>query len=141
MDDNKKLKFDTSSVIAHIDKVKKMRAAKPRRKNSSPKPLQFERNPDDSPLKDEIIRRINEKGWTYAELYDYCTKLKGGDERAGATAGSNIIIGLRKRHTMIDTTFSILCDFLGLDIVLVERQKDTEEDSDNDFDIFEDDNE
>lgn len=42
---------------------------------------------------------------------------------------------------MIDTTFSILCDFLGLDIVLVERQKDTEDDSDNDFDMFEDDDE
>lgn len=96
-----KRKFDMTPVVANIDKVKQMKAAKPKRASTSIRPLQFEQHPDDSPLKDELVRRINEKNWTYSEIYDYCTKLKGGDASEGQKLGYNIISGLRKRHTMI----------------------------------------
>lgn len=129
MENNSKKQFDLSSVVANIDKVKQMKAAKPKKANTSIRPLKFEHDPDDSPLKDEIIRRINEKNLTYSDIYEYCTKLKGGDTAEGQKLGYNVISGLRKRHTMIDTTFSMLCDFINVDIMLVERkpQDDSEE--------------
>lgn len=34
---------------------------------------------------------------------------------------------LKNRHTMIDTTYSLLLDFLNLEIILVERPNDEEE--------------
>ena len=127
MENNSKKQFDLSSVVANIDKVKQMKAAKPKKANTSIRPLQFDQDPDDSPLKDEIIRRINERNLTYSDIYEYCTKLKGGDTSEGQKLGYNVISGLRKRHTMIDTTFSMLCDFLNLDIMLVERKRDDSE--------------
>ena len=96
-------KYDLSSVVANIDKVKQMKAAKPKKPSTSIRPLKFDRDPDDSPLKDEIIRRINEKSLTYSDIYEYCTKLKDGDTAEGQKLGYNIISGLRKRHTMIDS--------------------------------------
>ena len=100
MEDNKQ--YDLTSVVANIDKVKQMKASKPKKANTSIRPLKFDRDPDDSPLKDEIIRRINERNLTYSDIYDYCTKLKGGDTAEGQKLGYNVISGLRKRHTMID---------------------------------------
>jgi hypothetical protein len=94
-------KYDLSSVVANIDKVKQMKAAKPKKPSTSIRPLKFDHDPDDSPLKDEIIRRINERNLTYADIYDYCTKLKDGDTAEGQKLGYNVISGLRKRHTMI----------------------------------------
>lgn len=128
-----KKNMDFSSVIANIDKVKAMKAAKKKKPSTSIKPLKFERHPDDSPLKDELIKRINERNLTYSDIYAYCTKLKGGDISEGQTLGYNIITGLKNRHTMIDTTFSMLCDFLGLDIMLVDRKtQDDDETSSSD---------
>lgn len=127
-----KRKFDLSGVVANIDKVKQMKAAKPKKANTSIRPLKFDRDPDDSPLKDEIIRRINERDLTYSDIYEYCTKLKGGDTAEGQKLGYNIISGLRKRHTMIDTTFSMLCDFLRLDIMLIERKYNEDEEGTDD---------
>lgn len=121
--ENKEKKYDMSSIVANIDKVKQMKQSKPKKVNTSIKPLKFDHHPDDSPLKDEIIRRINERDMTYSDIYNYCTQLKGGDASEGQKLGYNIISGLRNRHTMIDTTFSMLCDFLQLDIMLVERKK------------------
>jgi hypothetical protein len=129
MENNSKKSFDLSSVVANIDKVKQMKASKPKKANTSIRPLVFDHNPDDSPLKDEIIRRINERKMTYSDIYEYCTKLKGGDTAEGQKLGYNVISGLRKRHTMIDTTFSMLCDFLNLDIMLVERKPQEEDTS------------
>lgn len=127
-----KRKFDLSGVVANIGKVKQMKAAKPKKANTSIRPLKFDRDPDDSPLKDEIIRRINERDLTYSDIYEYCTKLKGGDTAEGQKLGYNIISGLRKRHTMIDTTFSMLCDFLRLDIMLIERKYNEDEEGTDD---------
>jgi hypothetical protein len=121
-------KFDFSTVIANVDKVKAAKAAKQKKPSTSVKPLKFDPHPEDSPLKAAIVERINAKNLTYSEIYNYCTDLKGGDVLEGQKLGYNIISGLKNRHTMIDTTFSMLCDFLGYDIMLVERKKEDEED-------------
>lgn len=57
-------------------------------------------------------------------------KLKIGDNSEGQKLGYNIISGLKNRHTMIDTTFSMLCDFLNLDILLCERNTVEEDEED-----------
>jgi hypothetical protein len=120
--------FDFSTVIANVDKVKKSKGLKKNKiPSTSIKPLTFEPHPDDSPLKAAIVERINAQDMIYSDLYNYCTDLKGGDHAEGQKFGYNIISGLRNRHTMIDTTFSMLCDFLNLDIMLVQRQRDDEE--------------
>jgi len=126
----KEKNYDFTSVVANIEKVKEMKAAKQKKPSTSIKPLKFESDPEDSPLKAEIIRRINEKNLTYSDIYNYCTNLKGGDISEGQKLGYNIISGLKHRHSMIDTTFSMLCDFLGLDILLVDRSTIDEYDED-----------
>ena len=128
--DTKNQKLDLSSIVANIDKVKEMKAAKQKKPSTSVIPLKFETNPADSPLKAEIIRRINEKNLTYSDIYAYCTKLKNGDISEGQKFGYNTISGLRKRPSMMDTTFSMLCDFLDLDIMLVSRNKEESEELD-----------
>ena len=122
--------YDFTSVVANIEKVKEMKAAKQKKPSTSIKPLKFEADPEDSPLKSEIIRRINEKDLTYSDIYNYCTNLKNGDISEGQKLGYNIISGLKHRHSMIDTTFSMLCDFLGLDILLVDRNAIDEDEED-----------
>ena len=52
--------------------------------------------------------------------------LKGGDYDAGYRLGYNLITGLAKRHTMIDTTLTLIADFLGMDVVF--KPKPTIED-------------
>jgi hypothetical protein len=126
--------FDFSNALNNADKVKAMKASKEKKPSTSIKPLVFEHHPEDSPLKEELINRINARNLTYADIYAYCTDLKGGDIAEGAKLGYNLISGLRKRHTMIDTTFSLLCDFLDLDIRLIERDKSEESDEENEED-------
>ena len=127
-EEKKRKNWDFSAVVSNIDKVKAMKAAKTKKPSTSIKPLKFDISPDDSPLKSEIVRRINERNLTYSDLYNYCANVKGGDNSEGQTLGYNIIWGLRNRHTMMDTTFSMLCDFLGLDILLVSREEESDED-------------
>ena len=123
MNQNENNNFNLNPIIANIEMVKAMKAGKSKKKPStSIKPLKFDPSPEDSPLKAEIIRQINMRNLTYSDIYNYCTTLKGGDIAEGQKLGYNIISGLKTRHTMIDTTFSRLCDFLNLDITLVERQ-------------------
>lgn len=124
--------LDFSSIVSNIDKVKKIKEKKVKKASISLKPLKFERSDEDSPLKDEIIQRINEKNLSYSDLYDYCTKLKNGNADDGKRFGYNIISGLRSRHTMIDVTFSMLCDFLGLDISLTDRSPVEDDDEEDD---------
>lgn len=120
-------KMDFSTVIANVDKVKAAKAARAKKPSTSVKPLRFTPHPEDSPLKAAIVERINAKQMTYSDIYTYCTSLKNGDIAEGQKLGYNIISGLKNRHSMIDTTFTMLCDFLNLDVHLVERKK-TEED-------------
>lgn len=129
--ENKNNSYDLSSIVANIEKVKQMKAAKQKQPSKSIRPLKFDPHPDDSPLKAEIIRRINSKNLTYSDIYAYCTTLKNGDISEGQKLGYNIISGLKNRRSMIDTTFSMLCDFLGLDVMLVNRKKDNEEESED----------
>lgn len=119
--------FDLSPIVANISKVKEMKAAKKKKPVVSTKALQFEISPEDSPLKVEIVKRINQENLTYSDLYNYCTELKGGDAHEGQELGYNIIYGLKTRRSMMDTTFALLCDFLKLDIQLVKREEDDEE--------------
>jgi len=120
-------KMDFSTIIANVDKVKAAKAAKEKKPSTSVKPLTFVPHQDDSPLKAAIVERINASNLTYADIYRYCTDLKGGDIAEGQKLGYNIISGLKNRHTMIDTTFSMLCDFLKIDVMLIERREDKEE--------------
>lgn len=115
--------YDLSSIVANIEKVKQMKAAKQKKPSTSIRPLKFDPHPDDSPLKAEIVKRINAKNLTYSDIYAYCTTLKNGDISEGQKLGYNIISGLKNRRSMIDTTFSMLCDFLNLDVMLVDRKK------------------
>lgn len=116
--------MDFTQINANIDKVKAIKAAKERRPSTSVRPLTFEPNEDDSPLKAEIIKRINDKNLTYSDLHNYCAKIKGGDSKQGSDLAINIINGLRKRPSMMDTTFYMLCDFLNLEIRLVDISDD-----------------
>jgi hypothetical protein len=124
MDD--KLNFE--EMIKASNEIKNKLAKQAKKSSTSVKALKFEKLEGDSALKTAIIERINEKNLTYSDLYNYCAKLKGGDMEAGTKMGSNLINGLRSRHTMIDTTFSLLCDFLGYDIYLTPREEEEETD-------------
>jgi hypothetical protein len=126
MEKNKKMDFTT--IIANVDKVKAAKAAKAKKPSTSVKPLKFELHQEDSPLKSAIVERINARDLTYSDIYQYCTDLKNGDISEGQKLGYNIISGLKNRRSMIDTTFTMLCDFLQLDVMLVDRKKDKEED-------------
>jgi hypothetical protein len=127
----KQEKFDFTTVIANVDKVKAAKAAKEKKPSTSVKPLQFDTDPDDSPLKAAIIERINARDLTYSDIYAYCTEIKGGDIAEGQKLGYNIISGLKNRHTMIDTTFSMLCDFLKLEVRLVPMATEDDEDDED----------
>lgn len=124
---NRKIDMDLTTIVANVDKVKKAKAKKSKKPSTSVKPLTFEPHPDDSPLKAAIVERINAKDLVYSDLYDYCSDIKGGDTSEGQKLGYNIISGLRHRRSMLDTTFSMLCDFLEIDVLLVERKEDEED--------------
>lgn len=122
MKENKK-EYDLKPIIANSEKVRAKQAQKSKQPSTSIKPLIFEENENDSPLKRTIISIINDRNLTYSDLYNYTTKIKGGDIAEGQKFGYNIISGLKKRPTMIDTTFYMLCDFLDLEIRLVPKPK------------------
>ena len=123
-----KEKFNFELIIANTDKIKEIKNfTKEKRTSTSVKPLKFLPNEKDSPLKAVIVERINSKNLTYSDLYNYCSNLRGGDDAEGQRLGSNIINGLRNRPAMLDTTLSMLCDFLSIDIMFRERKIDTDE--------------
>jgi len=124
--------YDLSSVVANISKVKQLKAAKQKKPSVSVRALKFAESPDDTPLKAEIIRQINSRNLKYSDIYEYCTKIKDGDIDAGQKLGYNIIYGLTHRHSMIDSTLTLLADFLGLDILFVKRQDVESVDEDED---------
>lgn len=70
-------KFDFSNALNNVDKVKQMKATKEKKQSVSIKPLKFDTSDEDSPLKGEIIKIINERNLTYADIYKYCTDLRG----------------------------------------------------------------
>lgn len=125
--EKKKNNLDFTNIIANVERVRQAKAAKEKKPSTSVKPLKFEVSQEDSPLKAAIVERINAQDMTYADIYKYCTNLKGGDIAEGQKLGYNTISGLKNRHTMIDTTFSMLCDFLEIDVMLVDRKKEEKE--------------
>jgi hypothetical protein len=123
------------SLVADADKIKALKQKKQKKASVSLRPLQFEPSDEDTPLKAEIIRRINKKNLVYSDLYAYCTKIKNGDVSEGQKLGYNIISGLKNRHSMIDSTVSLLADFLELDIYFVDRNSSDDDEGDVD-DVF-----
>ena len=119
--------MDFTRIVANVERVRKSKANKAKKPSTSQKPLVFDTNPEDSALKSAIVDRINSQDLTYSDLYNYCGDLRGGDYSEGQKAGYNIISGLKYRPSMLDTTFSMLCDFLNLDVMLVERKEDEED--------------
>ena len=124
--------FNLSEIIANIEQVKKIKASKQKKPSASIRPLKFKPSPEDSPLKAEIVRRINEKNLTYGDLHNYCAKIRNGNIAEGQTLGNNMITGLKNRHSFTDTTLSILADFLNLDIAFIERPTPEESDDEKD---------
>lgn len=119
------MEMNFEEMIKNSEEIRK-NLNKEKKPPKSVKPLHFEPLDGDSDLKLAIVERINAANMTYSDLYAYCARMKSGDVEAGNKMASNLINGLRTRNTMIDKTFSILCDFLGYDILLCPRKK-TEE--------------
>lgn len=121
---------DYQYIVANIEKIKKLKAEKKVGAGKTPKystkPLKIEPSELDSPLKQAIVAKINEKNLTYGDMYRYCTKVKNGNVLEGQRFGYNVIACLRTRHTMIDTTLSMLCDFLNLRILFVDSEPEDE---------------
>ena len=128
--ERKKEDFNFDSAIASVDRIKEMKSKNTIKQSTSIKPLQFEISKEDSELKKLLIQQINSKNLTYSDLHNYCTQIMGGNISGGKNLGYNLITGLRKRPTMTDVTFLMLCDFLNLDVVLKERESIDEEDID-----------
>lgn len=134
MEEKNRKSYDFTTVIANVDRVKAVKAAKSKKRSTSVKPLVFDSHPEDSPLKNAIIERINSKDLTYSDIYNYCTEIKDGDLAEGQKLGYNIISGLKNRRSMLDTTFYMLCDFLDLEVRLVERAEQEPTDGDENGD-------
>ena len=117
--------YDFTTIEENIPKIKQLKVlSKDKKKPSvSLRPLKFEESEENTILKAEIIRRINEKNLIYNDLYEYCINLLDGDVDAGRKYAGNIISGLNRGHSMIDSTFYLLCDFLGLEIILKEKNE------------------
>ena len=118
--------FTTIETRTEVVKKKKENEKKSGRTTGSTKPLKFEASDGDSILKAHIIEKINEADLTYSDLYDYLTeKVYDGDKEKGRNKATNTIQGLRTRPSMMDTTFYLLCDMLGYDIVLMPKEEAT----------------
>ena len=124
------LNFDFSDLIENADTVREITT--PKEKPKKKQFLEFEISEDDSPLKVAIIERINEKQITLADVCAYCVKACGGDKKKGQALGYNVVNCLRVSNSMNDSKFSMWCDLLNLDILLVDRKApDTDDENDN----------
>jgi hypothetical protein len=108
-------------AVDNASKVIAAKVTKPTRHNVSMLPLQFKADQEDSTLKTALIEQINSRNLAYSDLFEYCSKIMGGDPIRGQKLGYNLITGMRKRRSMLDTTFSLWCDFLSLRILIVDK--------------------
>lgn len=95
------------------------------KRSKSVRPLTFEHRPDDTPIKTEIVDKLNAKNYKYQDLLNYCCEIEE-DSTKGLGLGNNIINCLRSRNNLSLTYLQILCGFLGLEIHLVEKAKDVD---------------
>ena len=111
--------FDFSDIIENSDIVREITTPKekPKRKEY----IEIETTDDDSPLKVAIVERINKRKISYADVCEYCIRISGGDKKKGQSLGYNIINCLRNSNSMNDSKFTMWCDFLNLDVLLVDR--------------------
>ena len=119
--DNEKM----SDILARAEQVKKKNVKKKKTTKNSAKKLQFEINEKDSTLTKAIKVRLNGSHYTQNDVDEFFIKLIefDGDESRAKAKAYNCVYGLKKRNTMIDETFELWCEFLLLDIHLVERKK------------------
>lgn len=90
------------------------------RRSKSVKKLHIEIREDDVPLKVKILEKINSKNLTYQDLLNFCIDYEGGESKSGLCLGNNIINCLRTRNTLSLNYLQILCDFLKIEIRLVD---------------------
>ena len=118
-------KFDFSDLIDKSDAVREI--VTPKEKPKKKEFIEIEINENDSPLKAAIVERINAKKISYADVCEYCIRISDGDKKKGQALGYNVINCLRNSNSMNDSKFSMWCDFLNLDVLLVDRKTDTDE--------------
>lgn len=120
-----KITLDLTDVVSNIGQIRKIKQS---RVSSEPKKsvkeLTFEIQDSFSLLKTVLIEKINQKELLYQDLYDYCTSFREDkDPTKGRSDAGNMISSLRKGDTMKDDTFTKWCDFLGLEIILIDRDQ------------------
>jgi hypothetical protein len=93
------------------------------RRSKSVKKLKIDPREDDAPLKIKILEKINSKNLTYQDLLNFCIDYEGGDSKSGLCLGNNIINCLRTRNTLSLNYLQILCDFLKIEIRLVDMEE------------------
>lgn len=125
---NNEAPMNFEKLVISADKIRQVKAKKEKKPTISSKILNFNVDyEEDSPLKIAIVERINKKKLTYNQLYEYCAELNNGDLEKGKKVACNIINGLRYHHSMIDTTFYMLCGFLRYEIYLKPLDEDDED--------------
>lgn len=118
--------FKSSTIkqaVENADRVKAERKVRVKKATKSYKPLKFEQTPGASPIKAALVEQFNARDLTYDDLKDYCANMSP-DPEVGKKSAYNFINSLRSRPSMMDDTVSILCDFLGLSVVLHSKEED-----------------
>lgn len=123
-----KIQYDDEmmqNILHRADQVKKRNVAQKKKTKNSTKRLQFEINEEDSTLTKAVKTRINAGYYTQHDVDEFFKGLKEyeGNEKKAKDKAYNSVYGLKNRPTMIDETFELWCEFLELDIMLVERTK------------------
>jgi hypothetical protein len=108
------------------DAVKIVTEKEVQHRSKSVKKLSIPVQPDDVPIKVKIVEKLNEKGIRYQDLLNFCIDYEGGDSKTGLSLGNNIINCLRTRNTLSLNYLQILCDFLKLEIRIVDVSKKEE---------------
>ena len=125
---NNDIKYDhtiMNDILAKAAEVKKRNITQKKKTKKSTKKLQFEIHEEDSTLTKAIKTRINEGHYTQHDVDEF---FKGLDEykdneKKAKDKAYNSTYGLTNRHTMIDETFELWCEFLKLEIRLEERTR------------------
>lgn len=131
-------KFEFDSIL-NKDNMKKIKENQTKIKKDSKKTtnkedriIKFQSQTNDSYVKALLISVINSRDVSYDDLLKFSSDLHNGDEIRGRTVANNAIGSLKNSPSMRDTTLSMWCDFLDLDILLAPREKFDVSGEDND---------
>lgn len=115
------------SIEASAENVKIIqKEVQKKRKKRSDTPLYFEIDDDDDTLslKINLIRYINSKNLTYQDLFDFCIQKCNGNEKEGKSLAYNTKSSLEKKLDIRSDKIDLLCEFLNVDIVLVDKDEE-----------------